>query len=379
MWRTGLVAPRHVGSSRTRARTHATDEEEEVEVSVTQRAAFQIRQFQRSLLNILSSQEEDFNSKEALLLVTVLSNLSKLLEPSSTQFVQMLSWTTKICKENSWEDASFCKGLMNLLFSLHVLCKSPVTLLRDLSQDIHGHIGDIDQDVEVEKTNHFAMVNLRTAAPTVCLLLLSQAEKVLEEVDWLITKLKGQVSQEIIPEEASSQATLPNHPIEKAIIIQLGTLLTFFHELVQTALPSGSCVDTLLKDLCKMYTILTALVRYVKLSGSHLTPLCYSFISYIQNKNSKSLKHTGEKKKEKTAAGPTAMARALRETKPIPNLIFAIEQYEKFLIHLSKRSKVNLMQHIKLSTSRDFKIKGNILDMVLQEDEDEDEEVSACF
>lgn len=42
-------------------------------------------------------------------------------------------------------------------------------------------------------------------------------------------------------------------------------------------------------------------------------------------------------------------------------------------------SQVNLMQHIKLSTSRDFKIKGNILDMVLQEDEDEDEEVSACF
>ncbi|XP_066885981.1 Fanconi anemia group I protein isoform X6 [Kogia breviceps] len=374
----------------------ATDkEEEEVEVSVTQRAAFQIRQFQRSLLNILSSQEEEFNSKEALLLVTVLSNLSKLLEPSSTQFVQMLSWTTEICKENSWEDASFCKGLMNLLFSLHVLCKSPVTLLRDLSQDIHGHLGDIDQDVEVEKTNHFAMVNLRTAAPTVCLLLLSQAEKVLEEVDWLITKLKGQVSQEIIPEEASSQPTLPNQPIEKAIIIQLGTLLTFFHELVQTALPSGSCVDTLLKDLCKMYTILTALVRYylqvcqhsrgipknmeklVKLSGSHLTPLCYSFISYIQNKMSKSPKHTGEKKKEKTAAGPTAMARALRETKPIPNLIFAIEQYEKFLIHLSKRSKVNLMQHIKLSTSRDFKIKGNILDMVLQEDEDEDEEGTA--
>lgn len=30
------------------------------------------------------------------------------------------------------------------------------------------------------------------------LLVLSQAEKVLEEVDWLITKLKGQVSQEIV-------------------------------------------------------------------------------------------------------------------------------------------------------------------------------------
>uniref|UniRef100_A0A2K6FZY0 FA complementation group I n=1 Tax=Propithecus coquereli TaxID=379532 RepID=A0A2K6FZY0_PROCO len=371
------------------------EDREDADVSVTQRAAFQIRQFQRSLLNLLSSQEEDFNSKEAALLVTVLTSLSKLLEPSSPQFVQMLSWTSKICKENSREDALFCKSLMNLLFSLHVLYKSPVTLLRDLSQDIHGHLGDIDRDVEVEKTNHFAMVNLRTAAPTVCLLVLSQAEKVLEEVDWLITKLKGQVSQETLSEEASSQATASNHPAEKAIIMQLGTLLTFFHELVQTALPSGSCVDTLLKDLCKMYTILTALVRYylqvcrssggipknmeklVKLSGSHLTPLCYSFISYVQNKKSQGLKYTGEKKKEKTAVA-TAMARVLRETKPIPNLIFAIEQYEKFLIHLSKRSKVNLMQHIKLSTSRDFKIKGNILDMVLREEgEDENEEGTA--
>uniref|UniRef100_A0A2I3TWE0 FA complementation group I n=1 Tax=Pan troglodytes TaxID=9598 RepID=A0A2I3TWE0_PANTR len=366
------------------------EEREDADVSVTQRTAFQIRQFQRSLLNLLSSQEEDFNSKEALLLVTVLTSLSKLLEPSSPQVIH----PPRPPKVLGLQDALFCKSLMNLLFSLHVSYKSPVILLRDLSQDIHGHLGDIDQDVEVEKTNHFAIVNLRTAAPTVCLLVLSQAEKVLEEVDWLITKLKGQVSQETLSEEAPSQATLPNQPVEKAIIMQLGTLLTFFHELVQTALPSGSCVDTLLKDLCKMYTTLTALVRYylqvcqssggipknmeklVKLSGSHLTPLCYSFISYVQNK-SKSLNYTGEKK-EKPAAVATAMARVLRETKPIPNLIFAIEQYEKFLIHLSKKSKVNLMQHMKLSTSRDFKIKGNILDMVLREDgEDENEEGTA--
>jgi len=113
--------------------------------------------------------------------------------------------------------------------------------------------------------------------------------------------------------------------------------------------------------------------KLVKLSGSHLTPLCYSFISYIQNKKSQSLKCAGEKK-GKAAAVATAMARVLRETKPIPNLIFAIEQYEKFLIHLSKKSKVNLMQHMKLSTSRDFKIKGNILDMVLREDEEDEHE-----
>ncbi|KAL1764061.1 Fanconi anemia group I protein [Sigmodon hispidus] len=304
----------------------------------------------------------------------------------------MLSWTSKICKEHSQEDASFCKSLMNLFFSLHVLYKSPVTLLRDLSQDIHGQLGDIDQDVEIEKTNHFAMVNLRTAAPTVCLLVLSQAERVLEEVDWLITKIKGSLNQETlsdeVPPDASSQAIPPNLPIEKAIIMQLGTLVTVFHELMQTALPSGSCVDTLLKDLSKIYSTLTAFVKYclqvcpssrgipntveklVKLSGSHLTPMCYSFISYVQNKSNNNPKCT---EKEKAAVG-TIMAKVLRETKPIPNLVFAIEQYEKFLIQLSKKSKVNLMQHMKLSASRDFKIKGNILDMVLGEDEEDENE-----
>ncbi|EDM08578.1 rCG24564, isoform CRA_b [Rattus norvegicus] len=297
-------------------------EEEEAGVTVTQRASFQIRQF---------------------------------------QFVQMLSWTSKICKEHSQEDASFCKSLMSLFFSLHVLYKSPVTLLRDLSQDIHGQLGDIDQDVEIEKTDHFAIVNLRTAAPTVCLLVLSQAEKVLEEVDWLITKIKGSVNQETLsdemtPEDASSQAVPPTVHIEKAITMQLGTLVTFFHELVQTALPSGSCVDTLLKDLSKIYSTLTAFVKYylqvcqssrripntveklVKLSGSHLTPVCYSFISYVQNKSSNNPK-CPEKEK---AAVSKSMAKVLRETKPIPNLVFAIEQYEKFLIQLSKKSKVKI-------------------------------------
>ncbi|XP_055969830.1 Fanconi anemia group I protein [Sorex fumeus] len=364
-----------------------TGERADVEINVTQRASFQIRQFQRVLLNMLSLSEEEVSAREALLLVNTMSSLCKLLEPSSQQFSQVLTWTMNVCKEKSWGDPALCKALLGLLLMLHTLCKSPAVLLRDLAQDIHGHLGDVDQDVEVEQTNHFALVSPRTAAPAVCLLVLSQAEKVLEEVDWLITKLKGQIGKEARSEAPSQES--PSRAVEKAVVVQLGTLLTAFHELVQTALPSGSCVDALLRALCKMYTTLTALVKYsiqvcqgpggipknmeklVKLSGSHLTPVCYSFISYVQNKQS--LPTKGEKAKEKGTVA-TAMARSLRETKPIPNLVFSIEQYEKFLILLSKKSKVNLMQHMKLSTSRDFKIKGNILDAVLREEEDGQEQ-----
>ncbi|XP_069480410.1 Fanconi anemia group I protein isoform X2 [Ambystoma mexicanum] len=368
--------------------------EEEGNLNITEKAAFQVRQFQRSLVNQLSSADDDFNSKEALLLVNILSTLSKLLQPSSTQFTQMLSWTVKICKENNLEDIHFCKGIMSLLFNLYVLFKSPVTILRELSQDIHGHLGDIDQDIEVQKQFHYAIVNPKTAAPTACTMVVTQAEKVLEEVEWLITKLKGQLGSEKSTEAPPSQAVNPREPIEKAIILVLGTLLTAFHELVQTALPSGSCTDTLLKQLARMYGILTSLVKYylqvysshlghipprleklVKLSGSHLTPQCYAFITYVQNIQNESMTFGGEKKKKtKEEAASFATAKVLRESKPIPNLIFAIEQYEKFLIHLSKKSKVNLMQYMKLSTSRDFRINAASLDAAMQEKEAENTE-----
>ncbi|NWU81306.1 FANCI protein, partial [Onychorhynchus coronatus] len=393
---------------------------EETDINVTEKAAFQIRQFQRSLVNQLSSAEDDFNAKEMQSLITVLSTLSKLLDPASQQFLQFLTWTVKVCKENALEDISCCKGLLSLLFSVHVLYKSPVSLLRELAQDIHACLGDIDQDIEVESRCHFAIVNAKTAAPTVCLLVLGQVDKVLEEVDWLIKKLTNLGSD---TSEDPSQPSNQTQALEKGVILQLGTLLTVYHELVQTALPAGSCVDTLLRSLSKTYTILTSLIKHyiqacrstsstipgrleklvsvsklleemapclelgvtptsaplqVKLSGSHLTPQCYSFITYVQNIHSESLSFMEEKKKKKkedeAAAVSTVMAKVLRETKPIPNLIFAIEQYEKFLIHLSKKSKVNLMQYMKLSTSRDFRINASVLDSALQERNAEDAE-----
>uniref|UniRef100_A0A6Q2YM09 FA complementation group I n=1 Tax=Esox lucius TaxID=8010 RepID=A0A6Q2YM09_ESOLU len=178
--------------------------------SVTEKTSFYIRQFQRALFTQLSGVEEDFNSKEAQLLVNILSVLSRQLEPSSQQFGEVITWTVKVCKETSFEDAAFSKGLLSLLFSLHVLYKSPVSLLLELCQDIHSQLGDIDQDVEVEQQSHFAIVNMKTAAPATVsgLLVLSQVGRVLDEVDWLIAKKKGQ----LVPDKPSQAVRLSPDP-----------------------------------------------------------------------------------------------------------------------------------------------------------------------
>ncbi|KAJ8393160.1 hypothetical protein AAFF_G00068430 [Aldrovandia affinis] len=359
------------------------EEEQDVEEgsSVMQNIAFYIRQFQRALVSQVSGGEDDFNSKEAQLLLSILGVLSCQLEPSSPQFVQMITWTVKITKETGLEDVAFCKALLSLLFRLHALYRSPVTLLWELCQDVHGELGDIDQDVEVEKQSHFAIVNIKTAPPT-AILVLTQVGRILEEVDWLIAKKKWQLGTERA-NERDTQMGLQQDSVEKAVTLQMGTLLTALNELVQTALPLGPCTDTLLRTLAQSYSILTTLAKYyihrsstqpaglparmeklVKLSGSHLTPQCYSFITYVQSGD---LTGTEGKKKKKEEGVATASAKVLRESRAIPGLIFSIEQYEKFLILLSKKSKVNLMQYMKLSTSRDFRINGPALEAVLQE------------
>ncbi|GAA6217624.1 Fanconi anemia group I protein [Lates japonicus] len=364
----------------------AEDDPEPDDGSVTEMNFFYIRQFQRALFTQLSGGEEEFNSKEAQLLVSILSVLSRQLKPSSKQFVQMITWTVKICKETSFEDPAFSKGLLSLLFNLHVLYKSPVGLLLELCQDIHSQLGDIDQDVEVEKQSHFATVNMKTAT-TAALLVLSQVDRVLDEVDWLIARKKSQTASDKSGSGEATQTAGQQDPIEKAVTLQLGTLLTALNELVQTAVLSGTCTITLLRELRRTYTILTTLVKYyiqvcatqhsmlparfeklVKLSGSHLTPQCYSFITYAQ-----SAEFSGgddKKKKKRNEVNAAASAKLLRETKAIPDLIFSIEQYEKYLITLSKKSKVNLMQYMKLSTSRDFRINAATLDAALQEQDD---------
>ncbi|XP_026032130.1 Fanconi anemia group I protein isoform X1 [Astatotilapia calliptera] len=363
--------------------TEQDDEGDVVEINY-----FYIRQFQRALFTQLSGGEEDFNSKEAQLLISILSVLSRQLKPSSQQFVQMITWTVKICKETSFEDSAFCKGLLSLLFNLHVLYKSPVGLLLELCQDIHSVLGDIDQDVEVEKQSNFAIVNMKTAS-TAALLVLSQVDRVLDEVDWLIARKKSQTASDKLGCGEATQTAGRQDPVEKAVTLQLGTLLTALSELVQTALLLGTCTVTLLRELTRTYTILTTLVKYyiqvcasqhgslparfeklVKLSGSHLTPQCYSFITYAQSGDISGGGADDKKKKRRNDVNTGASAKLLRETKAIPNLIFSIEQYEKYLITLSKKSKVNLMQYMKLSTSRDFRINAATLDAALQEQDD---------
>jgi len=72
-------------------------------------------------------------------------------------------------------------------------------------------------------------------------------------------------------------------------------------------------------------------------------------------------------------------AKVLRETKGIARLVYAIEQHEHNLILLGRRSKIDFMKSHHLPTSRDFRIKSDILRMNLAEQEATGQKVLLCF
>ena len=103
------------------------------------------------------------------------------------------------------------------------------------------------------------------------------------------------------------------------------------------------------------------------LTVSQLSLNIFELIPFIQNasmsessssSSRKSLAMAAAKKKKKVVTATGAVkGEIVREAKAIPTLIFTMEQYERFLIQVSrKRNNPELMENVKRSTARDFRI-----------------------
>jgi len=70
------------------------------------------------------------------------------------------------------------------------------------------------------------------------------------------------------------------------------------------------------------------------------------------------------------SAASSTKAKILRQSRLVPTLIYVMEVFERQLLMLSKQSKVNLTKNFKRSAGRDFRIQGQVLDMIRREEEE---------
>ncbi|XP_022096600.1 Fanconi anemia group I protein-like [Acanthaster planci] len=353
-----------------------------------------IKKLQRLVMNQLTAHDNSC-IKDAMHLCHIIMLLSKHLQSNGAQFAQLHDWVSRVCAEQDIEDSGLVKALMNMLFTLTQQCTSSLSCLLHVAQDIHSQIGDVDEDVEVESSTHYSIVSQRTAAPTVLLLLMSQVDRSLEETEWVLNRMKAELVSSSDKDSDLSELT-QQEDCEKAVCIRLCRITNAFHELIQSAIPVGPCVDATLKAVTRMYTTLTLFCKYylavysqqaghisarfeklIKSVATLLTQHAYGMINFIQTSQSERLMKLGKVKDKKRGEGDSKAKGVMRETRGIPALIFTIEQFEQFLIKLSKKSKVDLMQHVKLSTSRDFRINQQTLQEALHKASSTSEEESS--
>ena len=50
---------------------------------------------------------------------------------------------------------------------------------------------------------------------------------------------------------------------EKTLVIRMGHMINAFHELSQSAVPVGTCIDSVIKGVTRLYGALTLITKYV--------------------------------------------------------------------------------------------------------------------
>ncbi|KAI8148643.1 FANCI solenoid 4-domain-containing protein [Fennellomyces sp. T-0311] len=311
--------------------------------------------------------------REAAKLMQIVVFLSKRLDRDADDFrertEQMTLWLGSIVKERPVEDIALAREIIHLHIHLCAEIGDFMTVIY-IAQDLHSLHGDIDATYDQEEYEQpevqYMMMNVKTCN-AITIQLLSFLDECFDNLNWCIGRLKLAA--------ASDDENLDE--FDSVICQRTLSYLSILAEFTKAVLLDAQA-ESLIKTLTRAYKTLTTLVKYkyqrhkeisqdfvsvIMIAGTRVTDKMYRFLTiYGQHQSDSVQKKTGvASKKEK--------AKIVRELKLIPGLIFVVEQFERHLIQLSRKSKVDLMQYMKRSTSRDFKI-----DMQLIQADQEDDE-----
>ncbi|KAL0348653.1 UNVERIFIED_CONTAM: Fanconi anemia group I protein [Sesamum angustifolium] len=246
------------------------------------------------------------------------------------------SWVTRICKSSHVSNSKVAKSLV---LAAVTLSSPPADLdvAQNMAAELLRVVGSEDTDpLDISET--FPVINKLTDAAIVSTILqkvflFNQMRKVAPEL----------AMEEMLYSRAEAVVKVLSYIVAMNLkdpqaehLLRLAA--KFYKNLARISkyriAPKG----------CKQVLPSLKYQRLVEITCRQLTTPVYNFVAHMQKNQQESNKPRGIVNKIK------------RENKCIPDLIFQIEDYEKYLIQLSKTTKVNLLRHAKRSTSRDFKI-----------------------
>lgn len=243
-------------------------------------------------------------------------------------------WATDLRRKKTMQSPRMAREMLKLAIHL-TPAPDDMILVYEVSTELmnlmtYGDDGD--------SSDTFHIINCKTKS-SLAALSLQMIESSLTELDWGFGKLKAMLTLGYdcanIDEDQPADEIMLRLALEKALYSR--------STLVVQVLPSFahmSPMEHFLKLTAKFYKLLT------RMSKSQIAPK-----GYRQSIPSLKFQKLAENQQIPIKGNLTKIR---RETKCIPDLIFQIEDYEKYLIQLSKLTKVNLLRHAKRSVARDF-------------------------
>ncbi|PKA62238.1 hypothetical protein AXF42_Ash016030 [Apostasia shenzhenica] len=271
-------------------------------------------------------------------------------------------WIMNVWKNKNIVNAYTAGSVVALV--LHIMpATNDLIVAQEIAAELLQVMGSEEKD-PIEISEKFPFVNHSTKN-AVAVALIRMMETSLVDVDWSVLKLKAayNISHEFVDSRGHQfSERLPSLLLEDAIYLrseELANLMSFFAKMNL----KDSQAEQFLKLTAKFYKLLARMAKLqiapkgfkqllpgqkfqklAKVTCGKLTSPLYNFMSLVQQNQQESAWNRGTINKIK------------REKRCIPDLIFQIEDYERYLIQLSKLTKVNLLRHAKRSTARDFKI-----------------------
>ncbi|KAJ1922853.1 hypothetical protein IWQ60_006243 [Tieghemiomyces parasiticus] len=387
----------------------------------------------RDLLPLLTSLEILVSTTGPSATKTTAAPLSDAeVESAESARRHLAAWLDKFCTEVPVEDLPIVRALLRLFGALHPPLPpssdsgpqlnglSPDSSGRHfvvaLADDLRTLLGDllVREDVEpVDGIPRYAIITHRTST-AVAQFIIEQVTRYLQDADWALTQLRDQLATlKAFPLDDDTSASSPSSgalvpDLQRLEAVALARLRLAIHALVvleQTYLPSSIPVP-LLKALQHTYKLLGDLMRLklsekvgvsrdltnlIQLVGSELSKYLYDFIPQFQAKDTQDAVDSVQRKKRKPIPGgdganalssstaPKALLPAkfkikiVKESRLIPQLVYSLEQFERYVIKLSSQARVNLTQYLRRSTAHDFLIIQQQLESSDDEDEADDE------
>ncbi|XP_031616603.1 Fanconi anemia group I protein [Contarinia nasturtii] len=309
-------------------------------------------------------------------------------------------WLTNYCKSHRIELPELNALVHKILFMQRIRTgKGPI--FEGISKQIQAKLGQIEEEPN-ESIDELKSIAEETAE-TCCIQLCNALRKQIEEIEYFIHKVKSYCAQiKTGGQNEEDRKLCENRMIstERRICSQFIFISRVCIHLGNAMQPVGQCTDNFTKLLIQLYVCLANLTKHfinrqkvspisykstkfdqlVQTIGKKLPLKIYSMINYIEDnifeREQANENDDGAAKRLKKNDAKNQKARLMRDTKNIPKLIKSIENFNKFVISLSKKTEHDLNKCLHIGTVRDFRIKTKELREAIDKFRDNDDESS---